>query len=65
MWMYLRERTVCFCDYVMRCTDLQDRELLSVDIGMKEDLRTKTKYSINGLSEEGRAYLINGRFDLG
>ena len=35
----VRERTVGFGDYVMRCVDLQDRELLSVDIGMKEDLR--------------------------
>jgi hypothetical protein len=39
----VRERTVCFRDYVVLCTDLQDGELLSVDIGMKEDLRTKGK----------------------
>jgi hypothetical protein len=50
----VRERTVCFGDYVVRCTDLQDRELFSVDIGMKEDLvRTKVKLilDINGLGE--------------
>ena len=40
----VRERTVCFDDYIVSCTNLQDRELFSVDIGMKEDLRTKKKF---------------------
>jgi hypothetical protein len=61
--MDVRERTVCFSDYVMCCADLQYRELLSVDIGMKEDLRTKQLLEWIGLRES--AYLINGRFNLG
>jgi hypothetical protein len=49
----VRERTVCFGNYVVRCTDLQDRELLSVDIGMKEDLRTKVKLILDWVRETG------------
>ena len=57
----VHERTICFGDYVVRCIDLQDRELVIVDIGMKEDLRT-----IDPMDwvREGAAYLINGRFYL-
>lgn len=47
--MDVRERTVCLGDYVVRCADLQDRDLLSVDIRMKEDLGTKSSIKSNGL----------------
>ena len=62
--MHVRERTECFGNYVVRSTDLQDRELFSVDIGMKEDLRTILILDINGLSEGKVAHLVNGRRNL-
>ena len=65
----VRERTICLGDYVVRRTDLQDRQLLSVDVGMKKDLRTNQM--ILGLGQcqciikLRKADLVNGRFNLG
>lgn len=41
--MNIRESTVCFSDYIVRCPEIQDRALLSVNIGMEEDLQKKEK----------------------